>query len=430
MNAAPTTPMRDQPSSAETFNGVSATVNQAQLEASLRDRERLDAVLQTGLLDTPAEETFDRLTRLAAKLVKVPATFISLVDEQRDFYKSCFGLSGPLSATRELEGRTFCHFALVSSSPLLIPDTMADPVFREVPTVQSLGVRAYAGIPLITDSGQAIGSFCAIDFVPRAWTPLEVEVLSELAGSALREIKLRTALSDAETQTRAAQEATRAREEVLAVVAHDLRTPLSFFKMGTQLVAEDPAGEESMELLVRMERSVDQMSRLIEDLLEVAKLKAGALALKLRPVSAEMLLDDAFSMLKPLAERHSIALVLKAERGLPLVLADYEPILRVFTNLVVNAVKFSSQNSDVQVTAARQGDSMVRFCVSDTGAGIAPEHLARLFDRFWQVDGADRRGAGLGLAIAKEIVTAHGGTIDATSALGTGSEFYFDLPVA
>src|SRR4029077_3863893 len=131
------------------------------MEAVRQSRERIDAVARTGLLDTPPEESFDRLTRLAAKLVGVPATFISLVDESRDFYKSSFGFGEPLASTRQLEGRTFCHLALVSAGPLLIPDTMANPATREVPTVQSLGVRAYAGVPLITDDGQAIGSFCA-----------------------------------------------------------------------------------------------------------------------------------------------------------------------------------------------------------------------------------------------------------------------------
>jgi len=127
------------------------------------DPERLATLQGTSLLDTPPEEAFDRLTRLAAKLIGVPSTFISLVDQSRDFYKSCFGFGEPLASTRQLEGGTFCHHAIVSSAPLVINDTLADPVFREVPTVQSLGVRAYAGIPLVTDDGQAIGSFCAID---------------------------------------------------------------------------------------------------------------------------------------------------------------------------------------------------------------------------------------------------------------------------
>ena len=399
------------------------------LASSLRDRDRLEALRRTQLLDTPPEESFDRLTRLAARLVKVPATFISLVDEQRDFYKSCFGFGEPLATTRQLEGQTFCHHALVSAGPLLIPDTMADARFRDVPTVQSLGVRAYAGIPLVTDSGQTIGSFCAIDFEPRAWSALDVEILSELAASAMREIKLRMALTEAETQTRAAQEATRSREEVLAAVAHDLRTPLNFFTMGVQLVADDPTAPETKELLSRMDGAVSLMSRLIEDLLEVAKIEAGGDAIQPRALLPATLVADALAMLQPLAQRHSIKLVVKADADLPPVLADYERILRVFSNLVVNAVKFSAAGSEVGVSAERH-DEKVRFSVVDAGQGIEPEHLEHIFDRFWQADGADRRGAGLGLAIAKAIVTAHDGTIGVTSAEGKGSTFHFDLPVA
>jgi len=167
MTVAPKIPMEDAPHSVAAEGRRLGIETALDLQTSLSNRERVDAVLRTQLLDTPPEESFDRLTRLAAKLVNVPATFISLVDEGRDFYKSCFGFGEPLATDRALEGRTFCHYAIVSDGALLIPDTMADPVFREVPTVQTLGVRAYAGIPLITDEGQAIGSFCAIDFKAR-----------------------------------------------------------------------------------------------------------------------------------------------------------------------------------------------------------------------------------------------------------------------
>ena len=225
------TPERSDGFFPASWAAITSESRAAHTESLRGDCERVEAVLRTRLLDTPPEESFDRLTRLAAKLIDAPATFISLVDEQRDFYKSCFGFGEPLASARQLEGRTFCHLAIVSAGPLIISDTLTDPVFREVPTVKSLGVRAYVGIPLVTDEGQAIGSFCAIDNKPREWTALEVEILTELAASALREIKLRTALTEAKTQTRAAQEATRSREEVLAVVAHDLRAPLNFLQM-------------------------------------------------------------------------------------------------------------------------------------------------------------------------------------------------------
>jgi signal transduction histidine kinase len=432
MAIAPSTPplnQRQQTTAAPLTQPDAITVLSSSVDAAVRNPQRLEALRRTQLLQTPPEESFDRLTRLAAKLVGVPVTFISLVDEGSDFYKSCFGFGEPLSSTRTLEGRTFCHYTLVRSGPLLIPDTMADPQFADVPTVKSLGVRAYAGIPLVTDDGEAIGSFCAIDFAPREWTPLDVEILTELAASALREIKLRGALADSERQARRAQEATRSREQVLAVVAHDLRTPLNFLRMGTQLVGEDCGTAENRELVRRMESAVEQMSRLIDDLLEVAKMEAGGVLIRKREVAAETLLNDAVAMLKPLAARHGIELVVNAPAGLPSVQADYERVLRVFSNLVVNAVKFSREGSEVRLDAEHRG-SVVCFSVIDRGEGIPEEQLSRLFDPFWQADRADRRGAGLGLAIAKGIVTAHGGTISVSSKVGEGSEFHFELPVA
>jgi signal transduction histidine kinase/GAF domain-containing protein len=166
-------------------------------ERAVHDEARLAALRETGLLDSAAEPAFDRLTRLAVRLLHVPTAFFSLVDETRDFYKSACGFGDALGGSRELSGPTFCQYAIESREPLVIPDTAADPVYREVPTVRTLGVAAYVGVPIVVD-GQVIGSFCVIDAVPRAWTTSEVEVLVELAASAEREIGLRAAahLSD------------------------------------------------------------------------------------------------------------------------------------------------------------------------------------------------------------------------------------------
>ena len=185
---------------------------------------------------------------------------------------------------------------------------------------------------------------------------------------------------------------------------------------------EAPDAKENAQLLERVEGAVDLMNLLIEDLLEVAKIEAGRMSIHPKPLSAQTLVDDAIKMSEPLALRHQIRLIAECEPGLPLVLADYERILRVFSNLIVNAVKFSGASSEVR------GEGTVRFSVIDSGPGISPENLERIFDRFWQADSADRRGAGLGLAIVKAIVSAHGGTIGVSSAIRSGSTFYFDLP--
>lgn len=160
-----------------------------EIERVLRDPPRLSVLRGSGLLDSPPNEVLDRLTRTAASLLKVPAAFIALVDSYRDFYLSHFGFGEPLASTRELTGQTFCHFTVSGGRTLVIPDTRADPVYRSVPTVESLGVAAYLGVPLRLGTGPVIGSFCVIDTQPHAWSASEIELVEELAKTAAREIE-------------------------------------------------------------------------------------------------------------------------------------------------------------------------------------------------------------------------------------------------
>jgi len=193
---------------------------------AVRSESRLAAVRATGLLDSPAEPAFDRLTRLAVRLLRVPASFLSLVDEERDFYKAATGFGEPLASARELAGRTFCHYTVAGATPerpLVIPDTRADPAYRRVPTVDSLGVAAYLGVPIVVE-GEAIGSMCAIDLVPRRWTDEEVEILTELAASAQREITLRLALADARRRGEELRRAGQEREELLGAASDGVYT--------------------------------------------------------------------------------------------------------------------------------------------------------------------------------------------------------------
>jgi PAS domain S-box-containing protein len=168
--------------------------------AGVNDPARLSALRESGLLDAAAEEAFDRLTRLASVLVHSPATFISLVDETRDFYLSCVGFPDPLAQEREIYGPTFCHLAIQNDGPLVIPDTRARPEYARIPTVETLGVAAYLGVPIRGADGMVLGSFCAIDFAPRVWTDTEVEVMVQLARSAEREIELRRRIRQVEDQ--------------------------------------------------------------------------------------------------------------------------------------------------------------------------------------------------------------------------------------
>lgn len=160
---------------------------------ALNNPGRLAAVRGTGLLGARPTAGFDRITRLGAVVLKVPVTFISLVEDHRDFYLSHFGFGEPLATERQLSGQTFCHFTIQGERPLVIPDTQDDPVFANVPTVESLGVAAYLGVPLVLPTGEIIGAFCAIDFAPHAWSESDILAASDLASLVISEIELRQA---------------------------------------------------------------------------------------------------------------------------------------------------------------------------------------------------------------------------------------------
>ena len=153
---------------------------------------RLEALRETALMDGPSEEAFDRLTRMAARLLDVPVSLVSLVDDTRQFFKSCIGLPQPWAVLRQTPlSHSFCQHAVASKSPLIIDDARNHPLVRNNPAVVDLNVISYAGVPLLTVNGQALGSFCVIDSKPRHWTDQEIAVLRDLAAMVMSEIESR-----------------------------------------------------------------------------------------------------------------------------------------------------------------------------------------------------------------------------------------------
>jgi signal transduction histidine kinase len=226
-----------------------------------------------------------------------------------------------------------------------------------------------------------------------------------------------------------AQEAVAAREEVLKIVSHDLRNPLSTIAMSASLMLdEELTPEVRKKQLQTIKRAGERMNRMIQDLLEVAKLEAGRLALRTRPTDVGAIVAEAFDTLSPIAAAKSIKLETKVAAALPLVDADAGRVQQVLSNLVGNAVKFTPEAGRIILRADRN-DGFVRLQVEDTGPGIPADRLEHVFGRFWQADRTDRRGLGLGLAIAKAIVEAHGGRIWVESEEGKGTTFSFTLPI-
>ena len=165
----------------------------------MADPDRLAALEETGLIDSPAEHAFDRFTQLAGRLLQVPVVLVSLVTEDRQFYKSSIGTS-LLGGTEAPLSHSLCRTVVETAKPLIIADTFEDAVLRETPPVTELGVRAYAGFPLFTADGYRLGSFCAIDLQPHIWTEEDLATLQTLAEAVQTEIRLRTALNISQRQ--------------------------------------------------------------------------------------------------------------------------------------------------------------------------------------------------------------------------------------
>jgi PAS domain S-box-containing protein len=180
----------------------------------IRDPARLEALRRTELLDTPPEAAFDRLTRLASKILRTPLALVNLVDDRRQFSKSCFAPETWAGEREAPLSESFCRYAVISAEPLAIADARRDPRVRETGTVQELGIVSYLGIPLATSGGHVLGALCVAGFEPRAWREDEIDVLQDLAASVITEVELRQAVRRAEEMAEEARQERTARLEL------------------------------------------------------------------------------------------------------------------------------------------------------------------------------------------------------------------------
>jgi GAF domain-containing protein len=174
-----------------------------ELLSIVRSVSRLSALQRLGILDTPPEASFDRLTRIACRMLHAPIGLVSLVDRDRQFFKACLGVPEPFATARETPlSHSFCKHVVATNKPLVVEDARANPLVRMNPAIEEMGIVAYAGIPLVTSDGHVVGSFCVIDTRPRGWTYEDIEMLQELADCVMHEVEGRRLLRDSEARCR------------------------------------------------------------------------------------------------------------------------------------------------------------------------------------------------------------------------------------
>jgi PAS domain S-box-containing protein len=301
-------------------------------------------------------------------------------------------------------------------TPEMLESLASTPEHREL--LGELGVRSFLAVPLVA-RGKTRGAvgllFGASGRSHQAWEVTLAEELARRVALALDNLHL----------YQDARQAVRARDQVLAVVSHDLRNLLNPISMGVgQLLARGVAGGRVLEVI---RRSAEQMEKLIEELLDVARSEEGHLVLDRERLEPAALVRETVESHLAAAEQRALRLEGEVASETPLVEADRHRLLRVLANLVGNALKFTPAGGRITVGAAPFKEGEVLFWVGDTGPGIAEEDQQHLFVPFWQATPQPRGGTGLGLAISRRIVEAHGGRLWVDSAPGSGSVFSFTV---
>ena len=258
------------------------------------------------------------------------------------------------------------------------------------------------------------------------WSPGDRFAANDLRRSALENDLARQVLRE--------QQAVRARDELVAVVSHDLRNPMTVISMlcGMMQKAFSSDGTHTSRRISSaidtMQQAAGRMNVLLEDLLDTSKIEAGRYTVRPVPLDVSQIFEEAYSLLAPLALEKGVDLSFNAEPGLQ-INADPERLFQVLSNLIGNAIKFTPRQGIIGISAMSNDEEIV-FSVRDSGEGIAPDQLPHVFDRYWTLTENNPTGSGLGLYITQGIVKAHGGRIEAQSELGRGSEFRFTVPKA
>lgn len=392
--------------------------------------------LLVSTLDGP--QTLENLARLVMKEL-ADFCVIDFIDEHDVVQRLAVEAADPSKAEiaaalkREPLDRSLPHLSSVvlqSRQPLLIAD-VSPAHLRALSQseehrrlLSALAPTSIMGVPLIV-RGKLLGALVVASCHPmRRYSAADLRLLvdvGERAGFALESARL----------YRVAQRAVQVRDDVMGIVAHDLRSPVNAIVLQAAMMRRrggEPERRACRPVEV-IERSAKRMTRLIQDLLDVTRMEAGQLSIDMCAVDASRLLSDTFESQQLLAAASFLELRLESRGGLPEVWADRDRLLQVFENLIGNAMKFTAPGGSIVVGARPQPDGVL-FWVTDTGAGISAVDLPHLFDRFWQAEKVKRRGAGLGLAIVKGLVESHGGTIWVESAEGAGSTFYFKILLA
>lgn len=385
------------------------------------ESERLRALYELDILDTPAEHEFNQLVQLASQICNVPISLISLIDHDRQWFKARVGLD-----TAETHRNfAFCSHAILGEEVLSVEDTSQDRRFHDNPLV--LGdpsIRFYAGIPLKTQAGYKLGTLCVLDTRPRNLSAEQLAALEVISGQVMKLLELRTTNREVLRKQRELEALSATQSRIISIMAHDVRGPLGSLQMLFSLIASGSVTQaEADELLALGTQQLDATLDTLNNLVDWGT----------HQLNTALPTPDTSIDLRELVEeelpKHRVAAALKQNTLLnevpPHLYLKHDAHVLKFAlrNLLGNAIKFT-EGGTVRLSA-EQIDGKIRLCVSDTGVGMPEEVCLNLFSaqrKHSRVGTRDERGSGLGLTLVRESLEKIDAHIEVRSKLGKGTD--------
>ena len=385
--------------------------------------ERLAELLSYDVLDTEAEQLFDDLTTLASQICDTPIALISLIDPDRQWFKSRVGLDAE-ETSREI---AFCSHAILQDDVFEIPNASLDPRFHDNPLVTGApDIRFYAGAPLVSPSGHAIGTLCTIDRKPRKLTESQKTSLQTLSKSVVAHLELKR-------KNRELERTSQFRSDFLSYVSHEIRTPLNAINTFSRLLEGEAQKlklpESFTTPLSHVTQSGERLLEIVNSVLDIKQIEAGKMRVMPRAVSTHDFFTHLFSLTKIRAEDGGIIFTSTIDSRVPDTLFfDDTKFGQVSLNLLSNAIKFTNPGKSVNAQVKYKNDKLI-FNVIDQGIGISEEDQKRLFTPFERMENAHQiSGTGLGLNISKRLIELMDGTIKVSSKVNEGTRISVTLP--
>lgn len=393
---------------------------------------RLSALKGLEILDTPEEEMFDEITKLASMICNAPISLVSLIDETRQWFKSHHGLK----ARETPRSLAFCSHAILGDEMFVVPNAKNDNRFKNNPLVNGdPHVIFYAGIPLALDDQIKLGTLCVIDNKPRELNEEQLQMLRLLGKQTVRLLQMRKDRDKLEIEKKSAERATAAKRDFIAAISHDIRNPLNSLLGMSEMIKDQPIPELVHTYVDHIQNAGEVILNLVNDTIELSRLEENASVLNNEWFHLSQCLAVYHNFFRQETKRKKIEFHLKNEISESVfLLTDRRKLEKIIWNLTTNAVKFTHRGSvscHVYLETKADENANLIIQIKDTGPGISPEIKDRLFEKYNEFvpEGCEISGSGLGLSIVKLSLDELNGEIQVTSQLGEGSLFQVKIPV-